>query len=139
MGCVTLCDCSYCYIAYADPRKINGFMATLLPAHLIPVNCAQLQLGMYVAELDRPWLQTSFQAHGFMLRQDEHIEELRRICEYVYVDPVLSEQDESEMFNTGLTSRVKILSPTDPLAPLTPLARQRIELRDLGQWWLVEA
>ena len=28
-------------------------MATLLPARLIPVNCAQLQLGMYVAELDR--------------------------------------------------------------------------------------
>jgi HD-GYP domain-containing protein (c-di-GMP phosphodiesterase class II) len=104
-------------------------MATLLPAHLIPVNCAQLQLGMYVAELDRPWLQTSFHSHGFILRQDEQIEELRRICEYVYVDPVLSEQDDGEMFNTGLTGRVRVLTPVDEL---TPLCRQRIELHDLG-------
>lgn len=55
-------------------------MAIVLPPRLVPVNCAQLQFGMYVAELDRSWLQTSFHAHGFLLSQSEQIEELRRIC-----------------------------------------------------------
>jgi len=104
-------------------------MATVLRAHLIPVNCDQLKFGMYVAELDRPWLQTSFHSHGFIVTHDEQIEELRRICEYVYVDPVLSEHDENEMFRTGLTSRVAAIAPAEELTPLT---RQRMELRVLA-------
>jgi HD-GYP domain-containing protein (c-di-GMP phosphodiesterase class II) len=109
--------------------KKNEQMATLLPARLIPVSCDQLQLGMYVAELDRSWLQTSFHSHGFLLNQHEQIEELRRLCEYVYVDPVLSELDDSEMFATGLTGRVSVLAPAEHLSPLS---RQRAELRALG-------
>ena len=106
-------------------------MPFLLPARLVPVNCDQLQLGMYVAELDRSWLQTSFHAHGFLLSQNEQIEDLRRICTYVYVDPVLSEHRDSdgELFYTGLTGRLEAPSP-DHLP--TPLARQRTELRALG-------
>lgn len=104
-------------------------MATLLPDRLIPVNCAQLQLGMYVAELDRSWLHTSFHAHGFMLSHADQIEELQRLCEYVYVDPVLSDHGSDEMFSTGLTGRVEALADGDPA---TPLARQRLELRALG-------
>ncbi|MDH5255226.1 MAG: DUF3391 domain-containing protein [Gammaproteobacteria bacterium] len=105
-------------------------MATLLPARLIPVNCARLQLGMYVAELDRSWLHTSLHAHGFMLSHVEQIEELQRLCDYVYVDPVLSEQlGDDEFFATGLTARVEALASVDEPAPL---ARQRVELRALG-------
>lgn len=109
-------------------------MALIHPACLVPVSCAQLQLGMYVAELDRSWLQTSFHAHGFLLNQSEQIEDLRRICAYVYVDPVLSEHSDGEMFSTGLTARVKALSP-DVLP--TPLTRQRTELRALGHAFAV--
>jgi len=101
----------------------------LLPARLVTVNCAQLQLGMYVAELDRPWLHTSFHAHGFLLSQGEQLDELKRICEYVYVDPVLSQHGDGEMFSTGLTGRIEALSADDLL---TPVARQRRELRALG-------
>ncbi|MEQ1800700.1 MAG: HD domain-containing phosphohydrolase [Gammaproteobacteria bacterium] len=104
-------------------------MAILLPARLIPVNCSQLQLGMYVAELDRSWLHTSFHAHGFLLSHVEQIEELQRLCEYVYVDPILSEHGDSELFSTGLTGRVEALTDID--VP-TPIGRQRHELRALG-------
>lgn len=55
--------------------------------HLIPVHCEQLEHGMYVAELDRSWLQTPFEVRGFLITQDEQIDVLRRYCEYVYVDP----------------------------------------------------
>ena len=109
-------------------------MALIHPACLVPVSCAQLQLGMYVAELDRSWLQTSFHAHGFLLSQSEQIEDLRRICAYVYVDPMLSEHSDGEMFSTGLTQRVEALPPDD--LP-TPLTRQRMELRTLDHAFAV--
>ncbi len=105
-------------------------MATVPPARLVPVNCAQLQLGMYVAELDRPWLHTPLHAHGFVLSQPEQIEELQRHCDHVYIDPVLSEQaGDGEFFSTGLTGRVQALPEGSPASPLT---RQRRELRALG-------
>ena len=93
-------------------------MAGVSSTQLIPVDCSRLQLGMYVAELDRPWLQTSFHAHGFLLCHAEQIESLRRVCSYVYVDPVLSEHSENGLFSSGLTARVSILKPGDQLSRL---------------------
>ncbi|MEM7283421.1 MAG: HD-GYP domain-containing protein [Pseudomonadota bacterium] len=44
-----------------------------------------LQIGMYVAQLDRPWLETPFLFQGFYIRDQDEIDELRRYCEHVYV------------------------------------------------------
>jgi HD-GYP domain-containing protein (c-di-GMP phosphodiesterase class II) len=46
-----------------------------------------LRLGMYVVELDRPWLGTSFAFQGFQLNSPEEIDSLRSYCTNVYVDP----------------------------------------------------
>ena len=46
----------------------------------------QLALGMYITELDRPWLETPFLFQGFELKTEEEIQAVRDICEYVYVD-----------------------------------------------------
>jgi hypothetical protein len=62
-------------------------MAATLSARLVRVNCEDLQPGMLVAELDRPWLQTPYPPGGFLLRDTEQLRELRRHCAYVYVDP----------------------------------------------------
>ncbi|HYC48583.1 MAG TPA: HD-GYP domain-containing protein [Burkholderiales bacterium] len=45
-----------------------------------------LELGMYVIELDRPWLGTSFAFQGFYLISPEQIEELRACCKHVFID-----------------------------------------------------
>lgn len=103
-------------------------MAALLPARLVPVNCSALQVGMYVAELDRTWLQTPFQPGGFLLTQQEQVEELQRICEYVYVDPMLSDHGHGDLFATGLTDRVRTLVRPEELH----LTARRGELRALG-------
>jgi HD-GYP domain-containing protein (c-di-GMP phosphodiesterase class II) len=50
----------------------------------IPVG--ELQFGMYVAELDRPWTETPFMFQGFHLRTDEQLEMLKRFCKHVFVD-----------------------------------------------------
>src|SRR5688572_16868080 len=51
----------------------------------IPIQ--DLRLGMYVVELDRPWLGTSFAFQGFQVNSREEIESLRACCTNVYVDP----------------------------------------------------
>ena len=50
------------------------------------IDVQQLQVGMYVAELDRPWLGTPFLFQGFEIHSQDEIEELRRYCKTVYID-----------------------------------------------------
>jgi len=64
---------------------------TMVSDHLVPVHSEQLELGMYVAELDRSWLHTPFEARGFLITQATQVEVLQSFCEYVYVDPARSE------------------------------------------------
>jgi len=50
------------------------------------IDINDLELGMYVSELDRPWLETPFMFQGFELVNNEQIEELRKHCAYVFID-----------------------------------------------------
>jgi len=45
----------------------------------------QLQIGMYVAQLDRPWLETPFLFQGFYIRDQDEIRDLQAYCDYVYI------------------------------------------------------
>jgi len=40
---------------------------------------------MYVSRLDRPWLETPFLFQGFVIKNQQEIDELRRFCQHVYV------------------------------------------------------
>lgn len=55
-------------------------------AHLLKVNIDALKLGMYVSQLDRPWLETTFLFEGFRIDKIDDIDMLRDKCRYVYVD-----------------------------------------------------
>ena len=50
------------------------------------VPTSDLRLGMYVSKLDRPWLETPFLFQGFYIENEEVLQELRRHCEFVYID-----------------------------------------------------
>lgn len=47
--------------------------------------------GLYVFELDRPWLETPFLFQGFRIDADEDIETLRTYCRHVKIDPARSD------------------------------------------------
>jgi HD-GYP domain-containing protein (c-di-GMP phosphodiesterase class II) len=47
----------------------------------------ELQFGMYVAELDRPWTDTPFRFQGFVLQNAGQLETLKKYCKVVHVDP----------------------------------------------------
>jgi hypothetical protein len=51
----------------------------------IPIDA--LRLGMYVVELDRPWLGTNFAFQGFPVTSTQEIDTLRACCKTVFVDP----------------------------------------------------
>src|SRR5688500_18089329 len=46
-----------------------------------------LQLGMYVVELDRSWIGTPFDFQGFPLTSEDQIASIKVYCKSVYVDP----------------------------------------------------
>lgn len=55
------------------------------------VDTRDLQIGMYVSELDRSWLETPFLFQGFKITSQGDINELARHCKFVYVDEDRSE------------------------------------------------
>lgn len=51
-----------------------------------PIPVSGLKIGMYVCELDRPWLETPFTLQGFTIESHEDINTLTEHCEFVYVE-----------------------------------------------------
>ena len=51
------------------------------------VNVAYLKSGMYVSNLDRPWLDTPFMLEGFLIDNDDDLSTLSQYCTFVYIDP----------------------------------------------------
>ena len=53
---------------------------------LIETSVDDLQFGMYVSQLDRPWTETPFMFQGFLLKSDKQLDTLRKYCKHVFVD-----------------------------------------------------
>ena len=51
---------------------------------------------MYVRSLDRPWVESPFLFQGFVIEDDETLQQLRSLCEYVFVDVEQSRVDVPE-------------------------------------------
>ncbi len=49
------------------------------------VSSQELELGMFVCSLDRPWSETPFLFQGFMIREESELEKLRELTRYVYI------------------------------------------------------
>ena len=50
------------------------------------VDVDELKLGMFVTELDRPWLDTPFLLQGFLLEDEQQIGQLRQLCRTAVID-----------------------------------------------------
>ena len=69
----------------------NSFAQTAKNRQLrVPVS--SLELGLFVSELDRPWIETRFLLQGFLLENEADLESLRIYCNHVYVDLRLSDE-----------------------------------------------
>lgn len=50
----------------------------------VPVE--QLEFGVFVSELDRPWTETPFMYQGFVLNNEKQLEALKKYCKKVTID-----------------------------------------------------
>jgi len=50
------------------------------------IDVRDLQQGMFISDLDRPWIETPFLFQGFELQTDKDMQTLQQHCEYVYID-----------------------------------------------------
>ncbi len=48
--------------------------------------CNQLALGMFISELDKPWIESDFMLQGFILDNQADLEKIAASCAYVYID-----------------------------------------------------
>ncbi|RLA57997.1 MAG: HD-GYP domain-containing protein [Gammaproteobacteria bacterium] len=60
---------------------------------IVKIFSPDLETGMYVSSLDRPWLETPFSLQGFQLESEEDVLRLQEYCQYVYIDSSKSVQD----------------------------------------------
>ncbi|MBL0124191.1 MAG: DUF3391 domain-containing protein [Betaproteobacteria bacterium] len=51
------------------------------------VNAPDIKLGMFIADLDRPWIDTPFLLQGFLIEDEGQIRQLRDLCKWVLIDP----------------------------------------------------
>jgi len=63
----------------------------------IKVDSEELQIGMFVAELDRPWLETHFLFQGFKIGNEAELEDVRKSCAFAYVDLEKSSLSDPEL------------------------------------------
>jgi HD-GYP domain-containing protein (c-di-GMP phosphodiesterase class II) len=73
--------------------------------HTLKIYTTDLEIGMFVSGLDRPWLETPFTMQGFRLESAEDIDRVRNYCEWVFVDARKSRQDDSVLLHKVRTER----------------------------------
>jgi len=73
------------YYAQRACRQASGSKGPSVLKRL-KIETANLECGMYVAQLDRPWLETPFLFKGFEIRDEKDLKQLRFFCKHVYVD-----------------------------------------------------
>jgi HD-GYP domain-containing protein (c-di-GMP phosphodiesterase class II) len=99
---------------------------------------SQLKLGMFVADLDRPWLDTPFMMQGFLISEAEEIDALRRLCRHVFIDPIRSTvpvaftappPESSESTRTPVTLRDRRSASPSANTPIERHAAFRLQSR----------
>jgi HD-GYP domain-containing protein (c-di-GMP phosphodiesterase class II) len=75
------------------PLLFPGLADRQQSVNKVKVQIHELKPGMFVCELDRPWLETPYLLQGVYISGPQDIEDLRRYCNFVYVDPEKSQKD----------------------------------------------
>ncbi|MEM9103162.1 MAG: HD-GYP domain-containing protein [Pseudomonadota bacterium] len=72
----------------------------------VPVD--RVQIGMFVVELDRPWLETDFLLQGFVVQDEQDIDALQKQCDFVYVEESFFKRLELKKLQDSPTKPTKI-------------------------------
>jgi HD-GYP domain-containing protein (c-di-GMP phosphodiesterase class II) len=115
----------------------------------VKVDVNELTIGMFVSGLDRPWSQTPFPLQGFYLRDLGEINQIKALCNYVYIDvekgrgPIAANLKTIAQPAKKPSTRERVNTIAEPVAPLKvqrglyrevePLQREVKKARQLHQ------
>jgi HD-GYP domain-containing protein (c-di-GMP phosphodiesterase class II) len=89
----------------------NFFLSVSSTLTQIDVN--DLRVGMYVAKLDKPWLESTFLFQGFELKNQADIDAVKEQCKFVFIDVL--KQNKAPKYEPGkLTYPQKWLKSAPP-------------------------
>ncbi|MCW9028946.1 MAG: HD-GYP domain-containing protein [Kangiella sp.] len=80
----------------------------------VKIPAESLQLGMYVVELDRPWLDVPLMFQKLIIKRELELKTLQEYCKYVYIEV-------DEQFWSLQKDKLKAKAKTAPLPENTPL------------------
>ncbi|MBD5801585.1 Cyclic di-GMP phosphodiesterase response regulator RpfG [Azoarcus sp. Aa7] len=87
------------------------------------------RLGMFVVELDRPWVGTPFLLQGFLIDDDRTLEQLSECCRFIYIDRSRSvgehyapPQDDAGTTHAGHATSRQAVTDVGPGAGGNPLS-----------------
>lgn len=96
---------------------------------VVKVGTADLEPGMYVSGLDRPWVGTPFLLQGFKITSDEEMRLLQEHCQHVFIDIRKSEQKQAR----AITRRRSDQRPRVSRQALFP-RRDLTQYQDAANW-----
>ncbi len=81
------------------------------------VSTQDLKLGMYIAQLDRPWLDTPFLFQGFHIKEQKDIKDLQQYCQFVFIDEDKGEKADRYLDNEPAAAPAHAASASNFLPP----------------------
>jgi HD-GYP domain-containing protein (c-di-GMP phosphodiesterase class II) len=91
---------------------------------LTKIDVRELQVGMYVSELDRPWTETNFLFQGFELKNEADVQAVQEQCSYVFIDV----KKQTKVLQPKSSSRGILFS-----SDVTPVRKQSSEKKRLKE------
>ncbi len=88
----------------------------------------ELRLGMYVVELDRPWLDTPFLFQGFPITSTDQIDEVKKHCQTVFID---LERDASVDDPRGTDGGKQAIRGTAVYKEVTPVEQELVVAKEV--------
>lgn len=65
-----------------------------------------LRIGMFVADLDRPWIDTPFLLQGFLIEDEEQLRQVMDCCQWVMIDP---QRSTGQAYEAPLKPKPKVI------------------------------
>jgi HD-GYP domain-containing protein (c-di-GMP phosphodiesterase class II) len=100
----------------------------------LKVSTSDLQIGMYVSGLDRPWLDTPFFTQGFIIESQDDVRRLQNYCDFVFIDSRRSGTKSNFTMRREVSrshepsASIAATPPREPPPPKKPKDRPRIPL-----------
>lgn len=73
------------------------------------IKASDLQIGMFVIELDRPWLETPFMLQGFLIEKKSQISKIQELCQEVTIDYARSSGEYYKPENSNNQEKTSVL------------------------------